>query len=282
MDYTFTTYKRGNWISDIVNLRNLLNKSITQLHICLENKITRKVFEPYHFVTLSCLIGYAKSLGIKTWLLCKDNELQNFIFEDARIREYITNSIPQVFHSPENNHFNLWKIDNVYYTNYCIALNKFFENTYFNGKDLSGLNNCITELIQNVIDHSGCDNNSFFCISYEEQKQNINLAICDFGMGIAKSLTQFSDDEQALKMCLKRGISANTQKHNQGLGMDNIISTMAQYDAMRIISNRAMLFKSAKDELTFRLDFEFVGTLIYMSININSFEDIEILEQLTF
>ena len=244
----FSTASRGEWIQQIVESRERIEKGCTELHLLLKKDISLRNFEPMHFVTLSCLIDAAKVRGALVWLAIENEDLKAFAANDVRLTSYWREKQIPYFKEPEEKPFNLWRIKDTTYYNYTFALNKFFQNRYFKGKDLSGLNNCITELFQNVFDHAEADGTAF----------------------------------EALEKSLQHGITAGSQKHNKGYGMENILSTMTNEDNMRIISNHAMLYHHNTISQLIDLNFNFKGTLLYMTIHIDSFPDEEIIESFTF
>lgn len=278
--YTITSAKRKLWFEDIIKIRSLIRKG-KELHLTISSSINRNNFENYHIVTLSCLIDYTKKISENYVYLCiEDKDLKSYIFNDVRLRSYWKNEINTSYKIPENSRFNLWRLESEYYTGYTIALNDYFANVYFQGKDLAGLGNCISELFQNIIDHSEADGTAFFAIDYDEKKGVIDIAVCDFGVGIPHTLrSQYKNSCEALQKCLIPGVTAGTQKHNRGFGMDNIASMMSEKDSMHIVSNNAILLKNSKKEIALPLPFDFRGTLIYMTISQESFEDIEYIEQ---
>ena len=279
----FSTASRGEWIQQIVESREHIERGCTELHLLLKKDISLRNFEPMHFVTLSCLIDVAKVRGALVWLAIENEDLRAFVANDVRLSSYWREKQIPYFKEPEEKPFNLWRIKDTTYYNYTFALNKFFQNRYFKGKDLSGLNNCITELFQNVFDHAEADGTAFSFIEYKEEAAIINIAVCDFGRGIPETLKkQYPNESEALEKSLQHGITAGSQKHNKGYGMENILSTMTNEDNMRIISNHAMLYHHNTTSQLIDLNFNFKGTLLYMTIHIDSFPDEEIIDSFTF
>lgn len=268
---------------DIVNIRNKIGNDCKTLHITIDSEVKKTVLENYHIVTLACLLDYAKRRKVTIYLTIIDTDLEKYIFGDMRLKMYLSLEENIQYSTPEQQPFNIWRIEEKYSTNYAIALTKFFKNNYFADKDMTGLNNCIVELFQNVIDHSCADGTAFVAISYDKEHRQINVAICDFGVGIPYTLReQYSSECEALSKCLLRGITARTNEHNFGYGMENVISTMGEKDILRIVSNRALLLKTKEREFTYSLNFDFQGTLIYFTIPTDSFETEEIIDQFTF
>lgn len=281
--YTISSPQRNKWIVDIVNIRNMIDDSCKYLYIDIAKEVTKSNIENYHIVTLACLLDFAKRKGILVYLRIGDAALKEYIFNDIRLRMYLSVDENKSYASPEQKPFNIWRIEEKYSTNYAIALSRFFKSSYFEDKDISGLNNCIVELFQNVIDHSQADGVAFVAISYDPNLQQISIAICDFGVGIPYTLReQYRSECEALSKCLLRGVSAKTNEHNFGFGMDNVISTMGKEDILRIVSNRAFLYKTREREETYSLNFDFQGTLIYFTVPTDNFEKEEIIDQFIF
>ena len=283
VDIEFSTAARGEWIQRIVESRELIEQGCSELHILLRNAITLSNFEPMHFVTLSCLIDIAKVRGALIWLTIEDEGLRTFVINDVRFTSYWRDRQIPYYREPEQKSYNLWRIKDTTYYNYTLALNTFFQNVYFKGKDLSGLNNCIAELFQNVFDHAEADGTAFSYIEYREDEGVICIAVCDFGKGIPATLReQYQEEKVALEKSLQSGVTAGSKKHNKGYGMQNIMSTMTPSDEMRIISNHAMLYRHDNQNATYDLDYNFKGTLLYVTIHIDSFVDEEIIDTFTF
>lgn len=283
VDIIFSTAERSEWVQYIVECRELIEKGCTELYILIDKNVAMSAFEPMHFVTLSCLIDIAKIGGARIWLTIENDDLRAFVLNDVRFIAYWKYREIPYYREPEQKPYNLWRIKYTAYYNYTMALNLFFQNVYFRGKDLSGLNNCIAELFQNVFDHAEADGTAFSYIEYKENVGVISIAVCDFGKGIPETLkSQYPDAKQAMEMCLKPGITAGSKKHNKGYGMQNIVSTMTDKDSMTIISNRTMLNYHNNHNELHDLDYNFKGTLLFLTIHIDSFEDEEIIETFTF
>lgn len=57
---------------------------------------------------------------------------------------------------------------------------------------------------------------------------------------------------------------------------------MTKEDTMHIISNHVMLYHNDNNSQLFDLEYEFKGTLLYMTISIDSFPDEEIMDSFIF
>lgn len=279
----FPTASRGEWIQRIVESRELLEKGCLELHILLKSRIGLDNFEPMHFVTLSCLIDIAKLKGALVWLIIENKDLSDFVLNDVRFVSYWKEADIPNYCEPEQKPYNLWRIDDKSYYNYTIALNLFFQHRYFKGKDLSGLNNCIAELFQNIFDHAESNGTAFSYIEYDEKDAVINIAVCDFGKGIPATLSKlYPNEKEAMEMSLKPGVSAGSRLHNKGYGMQNILSTMTESDELRIVSNHVMLYHHNDNNQLYTWECDFKGTLLYMTVHVSSFTDEEIIDSYIF
>lgn len=281
-EFRLDSSEKEEWLAGIQYIRETYCAP-NWIRVILGEKINRSNFTCLHFVTFSCIVDMCSKAGGKVLLNALDDELHQYIINDVRIKKYWREEEETVFTEPEEKPFNLWRIDEKYYANYSMALNQYFERTFFEGKDLTGLNNCVAELFQNILDHAQAHGNAFFAIRYHEKKKEIEIAICDFGVGIPYTLReQYPDSCEALQQSLLPGVTARTRKHNRGFGLDNIVSTMTSKDTMRIISNDAFLFKSQDMEKVIRLPYDFKGTLIDFTISTDSFEELEIIDEFNF
>lgn len=279
----FTTCEQTLWLNDIVHYREQIESKdvLSIVQITLDSNITYAAFEPYHIVTLSCLIDVAKKKGALIQLIVEDEHLKSFIWNDVRIREYWNGTQIPHYSSAESKNFNLWRIENKYIQSYAISLFNYFQRVHFKGLDLGGLANGLVELHQNVVDHACANGTAFSYITYNEDIEKICIAVCDFGVGIPYTLRGICTDEQkALKLSLKDGISAKTNSHNFGMGLSDVESLVTDTDTLRMISSTAMLVEENGICNTFNLNFNFRGTLVYLTIDKNSFYTDEIIGDL--
>lgn len=91
----------------------------------------------------------------------------------------------------DGNIFNLWRIVESQKDLYAKNVELYFQNNFFRGKDLSAVSLSMVEAFYNVFDHAMAGGNAFSFIKYEKDKGKLLVAICDFGIGIAKSVRDF-------------------------------------------------------------------------------------------
>lgn len=105
------------------------------------------------------------------------------------------------------------------------------------------------------------------------------VAIADFGIGITQSVKNYnksiSTDTETIKWALQDHSTVQSTTHNKGLGMGNILAIAS---TARIVSGNGLLLKRDKSEKFITINFKFPGTLIYMDVDMSTFDDVEILE----
>lgn len=241
-------------------------------------------FTPFHIVLLSCLIEYIERYGYVVAFEADDLELTEFIFGEVKMDKYINNTDTAYVKEKDKSNLNLWKIVDNRAKEYSIVITEYLQRTYFKGLDISGFQNSLDEIYANVADHSKSNGIAFSYINYDEEEGKIHFAACDMGLGIPTTLRaaipEIESDELALRKSLDVGVSAKTNKHNMGFGLDNVLSNLKNGGMMRIVSNCALLFcqENKNNIKTYSLDFDFRGTLIYFDISIDSFEKDEEIE----
>ncbi len=154
------------------------------------------------------------------------------------------------------------------------------ERQFFKGKDLTVVKESLAEIFYNIFDHAEADGNAFSFIKYDEKTRKLHVAICDFGIGIARSIRSYfpdiKSDEEAIEKAMKDNVTVKSRPHNKGMGLGNIINAISEDDKLRIISNGGMVYASGNFRKTFQTGFNFTGTLIYYEISLSHFPDLEI------
>lgn len=290
----FDSPKRIEWIQKIHKCQTTIcraqkvNETIETIPITLGEDITISKFDPFHIVLLSCLIELIKQKEYLILLKVRNKELQRFIHEDISLTKYWQDSKAYHLDSPDPSRLNLWRTVKGRDDEYRISVGRYFSNKY-PGTDFFMLNNCLSELYFNIFDHAEANGVSFSYIHCDNQDV-IHIAICDFGKGIASTMRrafpEIKDDATALKKALEKGVSAKTQTHNKGFGLDTVISCLEEGARLRIISNSAFLMSlktgGEVETITRRFPFSFEGSLIYFDLPISSFGETEVSDEFTF
>ena len=268
------------WIKLISQKRNAYSPLLYEkdIQLIFSENLRAEDFEPIHLVTLACLIQFFDSNGHQVWLGQGNASVDDMLFNQLRFHEYWRGGKHHV-DAMDGNIFNLWRIVESQKDLYAKNVELYFQNNFFRGKDLSAVSLSMVEAFYNVFDHAMAGGNAFSFIKYEKDKGKLLVAICDFGIGIAKSVRDFdssiSNDKDALLKSIEIDFTVRSKLHNRGQGLYNILSCS---DVIRIISNNALLLKNDKIR-AMETDFHFGGTLIYLEIDLSKTEDAEILEE---
>lgn len=243
-------------------------------------------FEAMQITLLCCLIGEFDKKGYAILFAQNTYPLRKFLAEEIYIHQYWEENKSDHVEIPDENGLTLWRVVEKRIVPYSRAVHEFLKRKYFADLDLSALEMALMEMYYNVCDHAQAEGIAFSYIKYQEETGKIYVAVCDFGQGIAQSLRtkypSFSDDKEAVKQSLKKGISAQTKENNKGMGLNDIVSFLGQDDALRIVSNRAFLICIAnKIKKTYDLNFDFCGTLLYFDILVKNFEKEDLVESFT-
>lgn len=281
--YSFDTLDKSKWLRKISTIRDsyIQTDSKGSVVFVFTADLSAKNFEPIHLVTLACLIQFFYTKGYRVWLGTGNESVRKMLFDQLRFQEYWSGGKHHV-DATSDNFFNLWRIVESEKDLYAKNVEKYFQNTFFKGKDLSIVSLSMIEAFYNVFDHAEAEGNAFSLIKYDEEDEVLNVAICDFGIGIAKSVRDFDDsisnDEDALLKSIEIDFTVKSKSHNRGKGLDNILSCS---DVIRIVSNEAFLIKNSSIK-TYKLNFNFGGTLIYFKLDLSKVEDEEILDEFNF
>lgn len=290
--YLLDSTDKSDWINRISDWNvytPIATKSNHCVKIILAKKVTKAKFLPFHIVTLSCFIESIKKKGYLIFLKVMNKELNEFIHNDMSLTQYWRGKNTDHIDSPDSSRLNLWRVAEGKSEEYEISVHQYFSNK-FPDIDFFMLKSCLTELYFNIFDHANANGIAFSYIYYDEDDEIIHIAICDFGRGISKTMREafpeIPNDEEALLQAIKRGVTARSNEHNAGFGLDNVISTLSNESTLRIASNKAILICIKKEDLvetkTYNLSFNLKGTLIYFDLPISSFEKAEISDEYTF
>lgn len=290
MVITFEEINKEYWIKKVNSLCSKHgiqeNKKQERVNIDIEinSCITILDFTHVHIVLFACLIEKLKRLNYTVTAYIEDKELYKFIFEELHVGKYFTIDESSCHvEADRDSILNIWKINPSKTEEYSMSITDYFKRKHFKNCDLSGLKNSLDEVYFNVSDHAESNGIAFSYIYYDMQSRQICVAACDLGLGIPYTLKRsglkYNSDGEALRQSLEIGVSAKTNRHNKGFGLDNVVSNLSNKDRLRIVSNKALLLchPNKKPIKFYELDFDFNGTLIYFEISIDSFFEEETL-----
>lgn len=271
----FRSTKRNEWIPQIVSETNVCEKISNQkFMIHFDDEINRKDLEPLHLVSLACLIEQIYSTGNEAYISKDNPDVLKYITGDLGFQSYWSGGKNHVDAVNSSNIFNLWRITDSEKDMYAKQVESYLRSTYFSKKDLSSVNVCLVEAFYNVFDHAEAKGNAFSLLSYDERKGELHGAICDFGIGIRKTLQskypEIINDVEAINFSIKTGVTAQSTGRNKGFGMGNIVDNV---DTIRIMSGNGLVVKMNNEIKSYTTTFTFPGTLLYFNINLASLDD---------
>lgn len=281
----FSNTERVYWLKTITDIHNKFAGDIGYLSIqnvlfVFDEQIFPKDTKPFHLVTLACLIHYLKDLGLDVFLSMNNNDVFHFIYDDLGFSEYWSRGKNYVEAPSHNSIFNLWRITEDGKDLYAKRVEEYLRRTYFANKDLSAVSVGLVEAYYNVFDHAQAKGNAFSLIQYEEETSILHVAISDFGIGIAQSVSEYdkeiTNDKDAILKALEDNFTVKSTERNKGMGLSNIIAPAKE---ARIFSHNGLVYKHNSIIEGFDCEMSFPGTLIYYEIDLSQMEDEEIMNE---
>lgn len=273
-----------SWLKVVADVQKRLTESHSSDEygiIKVAEDITPSNLSPLHLVTLACLILSLMHHGI-SGRIEGSVEMIDFLTNDLHLNEYFTSQSPYV-DSKSDYTLNLWLVSPVHSLLYSQHVADYLKRRYFTEKDLSGLRVILDELYANIADHSSSKGVAYSFIRYDEERSIIQVAFCDFGIGIKESLRRSGivPDKEYILTATTKGVTAHSNTHNKGFGLDTVISSViGTGNVVRICSGSELFvfYGSTNSHETFECAYEFPGTLVYLDIDISTFEDADYID----
>ncbi len=278
----FTSTDRLEWIRTISEVQNALAAHAysrgAKINIEIDGSISPDDLHPVHLVLLACLVALFRKHNHPGRILTSA-ALEQYLRDQLHFDVYLTSNEYHV-RSESAADLNLWQVAasrSLFYSNHVA---EYLKNKYFRNKDLSLLKVVLDELYANIADHSLADDMAYSYIHYDEASRTVKIAFCDFGIGIPRSLARagITAENGYIMKATGCGVSAKSNTHNKGFGLDTVVSSIAGTGhTIRIISGDELFISYGKDEheRTWRQPFYFNGTLIYFDLSIDTFDDID-------
>lgn len=234
--------------------------------------------KPYHITSLACLVFEYLQNGYRYKITNTSNEVEKYL------RSFHFHNLKC---SPEFNDFPppsdrktlpLWLIDQTAINLYPDHAKKYFENNHFIGKDLFALGVSLSELLNNIFDHSKSKIPGYTFTQYNSTSNRIITSLCDFGIGIPRNIKNFLKKNnrdtitsiEALKLSLENRFTTKSKPHNRGFGLETVIQNVKSLNGkLIIISNDVnyVLFPNNNEAKTYHFNHSFPGTLIVIMLD---------------
>lgn len=271
--------KRTEWLKRIMEIRG--TECVEGDKICLSfGDISVDSIAPEHIVSLACLVEFLDRKNISV-ALDRKTECGEYFYTELNMKEYWINR-QDYFPARNDTILNLWHVKGEQIEEHARRITDYLKNRYLKNKDLSAVTNSLHEAYYNISDHARAEANAFSMISFNKKTEVLNVAVCDFGIGIARSVRDFDssidDDKIALKKAAEANFTVRSAEHNAGMGLYNIRCVCTEEDCLWIISNSAALRLTSTNERATDLGFDFNGSLLTYSVSLSHFIDEETLE----
>ena len=280
-EVTFETTDKNAWIRKICAARQI-HKEGEPVRLSFHSRIRVEDLYQIHLTTLACLIQHFSDKRIDVYLNDENREVYEYLYNDLQLSEYWAHDAKNhVDARTDNRIFNLWRIRREEMDLYAMEVERYFKRVYFHDRDLSGLSMSMCEAFYNVYDHAKANGNAFSFIRYDETRQKIHIAICDFGCGLCNKVKEYvpeiQTDTDAMKRAIENNFTTKSTMRNKGKGLDNILSYS---DAARLFSGTSLLVKLSESLKLYSVDYAFQGTLIYFEVNLSKSDKEEYIQDL--
>lgn len=282
-EIVFRSDSKPIWLKTVADALSRLTDatSFNKVIITIAEGISIELIKPIHVVTYACLIhalnsrGYVVSQSLKT-----NKSVALYLYNDLGLKKYWKGSNHEETNNPDI--LNLWRVIESEQEFFSERVTEYFKNRYFHGKDLSTVKLSLLEAFYNISDHACASGNAYCQMRYDKVTMKLDIAVADLGIGLVNTVKRFdssiTDDLEALRRAIEDDFTISSTTHNKGKGLSNILSSCS---VARIISGNGMLIYNNIVK-TFRLDFEFPGTLIYYEIDLSNLEDEDYCEEFNF
>lgn len=284
----FQDVGRNYWLETITEVYDRFNSnvgvsSIERVIFDFDGFISPKVIKPFHLVTLACLIHFLKGIDMDVYISQNNKDVFQYVYNDLGFSEYWRNGKNYVDASNHNDIFNLWRITEEGKDLYAKQVEEYLRRRYFADKDLSAVSVGLVEAYYNVFDHACAQGNAFSLIQFDEETSILYIAISDFGIGIAQSVSNFdkriTNDKDAILRALEDNFTVRSTERNKGMGLSIIIAPAIE---ARIFSHNGLVYKHDSIIEGFDCKMSFPGTLIYYEIDLSKMDDEEIMNEFDF
>ncbi|WP_421810544.1 ATP-binding protein [Flagellimonas sp.] len=271
----------------LVFVQTELGRDYTDIDRVVVDLHNKGFLYPFQIVIIGCLIEqlilwYNVEVIFKGGTMVLNNHLNNI-----KLKRYWEVDFDRDRYTKSNNGTTLclWHISKQMIETYGMQAQSYFRRTFFNNKDLQPLASALVEVFNNVFDHSKSNVNGYVLTQYFPNLHRLQFAVCDFGIGIPTSVNDFLVsqrqvpllDENAIVKSISRGFTSRSIPRNAGFGLANVKDFVKSSNGrMTIFSNQGYFrVKYGVEDLCQGMPINFKGTLIDVSIDTNTFEQID-------
>lgn len=247
---------------------------------------------PFDVVLISMFIIHLKQFNVEITVKA-DNEQINEYLRNIRLSNFCQSNYKEPQEINALDLVTALPIIRVDLTNlnYYIMVTLDYFKRFTKSKDISMLNTCISELINNVYDHSSKSKiGSYIFAQYYNKNNTIVFAVGDLGIGIPNVVNEFMiknhnkylEHKNALEWALVKNNSTKSKPHNQGKGLDTLNTFIKENKCTwKVFSDNVCMLGTTENNYVKNPIENFEGTIIEIIVCIdNLLEDEEELEDL--
>jgi hypothetical protein len=226
---------------------------------------------PDYAILLLCTIKYIEHLGHVVTGNIRLSTDKKVIIYLAKMNFFANLNVTLPIGIPKFNPNNAVQIQKYTSENQLTVLNSILKVLYTKGSInenvYTGLDYCFNEILDNVLNHTE-EKIGWVVAQYFGNLNSIRLIVCDFGMGIHKSLNLKHNytEEEAITKCIESGV---TNGKGQGHGLYATSSFIKQNKGwLSLISGNKKLNVNEIETVIEDID-NWQGTCVYVRINTN-------------
>ena len=253
---------------------------------CITIHLYQPFLRPMDILILTEFIIYQLNIVGKVNLNVENNPVKNYL-QAIGLLEFCSEnhfSPSEILEIPSYTAMPIRRVNRMT-MNYYIDRTQAFFQTFCPGKDLGVLQIALSELINNVYDHSKSPIDCYVFCQYYRMKKTIVIAVADLGFGIPLTVNKFLDSQglqklsqfDAVKWALKLHKTTRSEPHNAGRGLDTISSfVLANRGNWKLFSDEVKM-EGLENGNQFSQNpvQNFTGTVIEISIKVDNLNDIE-------
>ncbi|KAF2329786.1 sensor histidine kinase [Flavobacterium ginsenosidimutans] len=226
---------------------------------------------PDYAILLLCTIKYIEHLGYTVSGNIKLDSNKSIVTYLAKMNFFENLNVKLPISLPKFNHNNAVQIQKYTSENQIEVLNRILkvlrEKSAMHDNVYASLDYCFNEILDNVLNHTE-EKVGWVVAQYFQNLNSIRLIVCDFGLGIHKSLNQKHNftEEEAITKCIESGV---TNGKGQGHGLFATASFIRLNKGwLSLISGKKKLNVSEKKTVVKDIP-NWQGTCVYIRINTN-------------
>lgn len=262
-----------------------------EIHGEIEVNLNVAFLEPYEVLLLAEFVIHQAHLGCHFTVNCKNGQVSRYL-DAIEIKRFCNSNWKEsttMQEIPSHTAMPLKRLAKENMSAYITATQTYF-HSFCPDKDLTMLDTCLSELLNNAYDHAHSKTGALVFCQYYPRKEEIKVAVSDLGIGIPFSVNTFlkkqgkaiKSQRDSLKWALEENNTTKSIPQNLGKGLDNIKSFISATDnSWYLLTGKTglSLTPSGLRYIENPINF-FKGTISQLTIDLNSFEVTEIVGEM--